>query len=101
LNTFFATQWRSYTALCLGCSLVALLEKITETTRKVLDVSDEVDLANDLAEAALQSSLSQINLTPEAAETGKCLYCDEPVIGRRWCDATCTRSWEEEKRRGK
>lgn len=63
-------------------------------------MTDEVDLANDFAEASLAHALAMIGKGKEAEETGHCLNCGEPVKpGHRWCDIFCRNDWTA--RRGK
>lgn len=65
-------------------------------------MSDEVDLANDLADLAVSKAvkLASDTIIP-VNETGKCWACDEKVDnGRRWCDAECRQLWEDLKRNG-
>lgn len=36
---------------------------------------------------------------PDAAYTGACLFCAEPLAPpRRWCDADCRGDWEREQK---
>jgi hypothetical protein len=64
---------------------------------------DEIDIANDLAEARRELKLREIQQRkPEIGPSGFCLLraCGEPLpAGHRWCDADCRDLWEKERRR--
>lgn len=62
------------------------------------DIADE---ANDTAELFLTEALSKSRQCANNAPVAKgtCLYCDEPLAGRRWCDAACRDAWQAEQPR--
>lgn len=66
-----------------------------------LNVADEADLASAMMEEQMARALSKAsNLTIPTNDTGKCLYCAEPVEhGRRWCNADCRELFEHEQRK--
>lgn len=60
-------------------------------------MSDEVDQANDIAEATAARRIQSIrNEPPAAMPTGFCLECDDPVeSGHRWCSPECRDMWSK------
>lgn len=58
-------------------------------------MADEADRANEQAERLLNAALNMRK--PEGPDaTGYCLWCGEPLTGkRRWCDAKCRDAWED------
>ena len=65
-------------------------------------MADIVDIANDLSEMVVELTILAIShAKPEAEATGKCLFCEEPLLPpRRWCDADCCAGWGRLQRRG-
>lgn len=72
-------------------------------------MADEVDLANDLAEHALQAALRQARTGNKLPPKGSCYFCDAElpmeaneqgvlVNKRLFCDADCAQDWEREQR---
>ena len=72
-------------------------------------MADEVDLANDLAEQALQAALRQARTGNKLPAKGSCHFCEEElpmeknehgvlVNKRLFCDADCAQGWEREQR---
>ena len=63
-------------------------------------MSDELDLAAEREEQ--ERAAARTLRKPEGpAATGRCLYCDEALGERRWCDVECARQWEKEHHHGK
>lgn len=67
-----------------------------------MDDADRVDALSEFtARINLQNSRRD---EPNVQPTGRCLYCDEPIIAdddrdvsrRRWCNAECRDEWELE-----
>lgn len=63
-------------------------------------MADIADIANDFAEADLQSRINAIRVPPPIVKsTGVCLTCETPLNdARRWCDADCRDQWEARRR---
>ena len=72
-------------------------------------MADEVDLANELAEQALQAALRQARTPNRLLPKGKCYFCDEDLpmetnengvqVNRKlFCDVDCARDWEHEQK---
>jgi hypothetical protein len=70
-------------------------------------MADEVDMANDSVERALEQALRQIRSAPAMAPKGFCYFCDEPLepiedngrlVPRLFCDRDCADDWEREQR---
>jgi hypothetical protein len=57
------------------------------------------DLA-DIAQTAMEMLATAIPRQPDGpAETGRCLWCDEPLPpGKRWCDTDCRDDFEHAQR---
>ena len=65
-------------------------------------MADEFDKASEFEQLLLDSLLYMQSKKPkeEAAATGQCLYCEEPLpVGLRWCDSDCRDDWEYEQKR--
>ena len=60
-------------------------------------MSDEIDLANDLLQQMIDAGIKQAQGNINAHnESGKCLWCEEPVQdNRRWCCAECRNDHEK------
>lgn len=60
-------------------------------------MADEVDVANDRAQAE-RDALAQVRKPePVIFCTGRCLNCNARVgKDRRWCDGDCRDAWEED-----
>ena len=58
-------------------------------------MADKVDEAQIYSELHLIKSLKNIKLT-KPTYSGFCLYCDEPVEQRRFCDSSCRIYYERE-----
>lgn len=60
---------------------------------------DEIDMASDMMEAQISRAVAKASGQEiPKNQTGKCLYCREPVEGgRRWCDADCREEYERRK----
>ena len=53
-------------------------------------LADEIDIANDDIQKRLNASLKTVNTSIETNQTGKCVWCEEPVVDeRRWCSPQC------------
>jgi hypothetical protein len=54
-------------------------------------MSDDIDRANDEVQNRLEETLSSIDVQEVPTnETGKCLWCEEPVENKkRWCSKEC------------
>jgi hypothetical protein len=62
-------------------------------------MSDEVDIADEVAETILQAQIEKARRQQDTVQaTGFCLFCDEPIEepGRRWCSSECRDDWELE-----
>lgn len=86
--------------------LYGVLRTIPELTER--EMADEVDMANDSVERALEHALKQIRSAPAMAPKGFCYFCEEPlepaeengelVHRRLFCDRDCADDWEREQR---
>ena len=64
-------------------------------------MSDDVDIANDLAQHAIDVGikLANRNIKKPSNQTGKCIWCENPVIDdRRWCSIDCRNEFEKYRR---
>ena len=53
-------------------------------------MADEIDMANDQVQKALDMTMKTINTTIDENTTGLCLWCGESVKDkRRWCSVEC------------
>ena len=57
--------------------------------------ADPLDLAADSAERERQASIAAIISQPTLPETGRCLWCSEPVPAGRFCDTDCAADWHK------
>ena len=60
-------------------------------------MSDAADFAQDLQEQLISRSLDNQKHTKTPSFSGFCLFCEEPVIERRYCDSLCREDHEKEK----
>ncbi len=55
----------------------------------------DFELAQKITDMQMEKSIEAArNSQPEAAATGACLYCGEPVETGRWCCPECRDDWE-------
>jgi RNA polymerase-binding transcription factor DksA len=53
-------------------------------------VADEADMANDQVQKALDATMKTLNTKIKENDSGKCIWCGDPVKDkRRWCSAEC------------
>lgn len=53
-------------------------------------MADEIDIANDQVQKALDATMRSVNTKIAENDTGKCIWCGEPVKDkRRWCSIEC------------
>jgi len=55
-------------------------------------VNDEADVANDYMQQMIDVGVSNAgkNIKKPSNQTGKCLWCEEPMKDdRRWCSTEC------------
>lgn len=53
-------------------------------------MADDIDVANEQVQKALDATMKTINTKIEDNNTGKCTWCGEPVPDkRRWCSVEC------------
>lgn len=53
-------------------------------------MADEIDIANDQVQKALDMTMRTINTKIDENTTGLCLWCGEPIKDkRRWCSVEC------------
>lgn len=60
-------------------------------------MSDIIDRANERAEEDLARAISAARNSNglQAAATGHCLWCAEPLAdGQRWCNSECRDDWQ-------
>lgn len=58
---------------------------------------DDMDSAAEVAEIFRTAAISGRKPEPSIAATGRCLSCQHKVKpGRRWCNAECRDTWENE-----
>ena len=58
-------------------------------------MSDEIDDANDELQKQIDATLSNVNTEVPDNDTGKCIWCEEPVKdNRRWCSVECRNEHE-------
>lgn len=60
--------------------------------------ADFADEAQEINEAFLEISLKKVPKTAPPF-SGFCLYCEEPVVQRRFCDSHCREAHEKSPRR--
>lgn len=61
-------------------------------------MADVADEAQALSETSLERSLKNISIKAPSF-SGVCLYCEEPVGRRRYCDSYCREQHESSLRR--
>jgi hypothetical protein len=64
-------------------------------------MSDDADVANDLAQHAVDVGIKLANnsIKKPSNQTGKCIWCEDPVIDdRRWCSIECRNEFEKYRR---
>lgn len=71
-------------------------------------MADEVDVANDSVERALQQAIARVRTTPVLPPKGSCYFCEEPlepfvqdgkpVHRKLFCDRDCAEDWEREQK---
>jgi hypothetical protein len=55
-------------------------------------MTDEIDIANDQVQKALDMTMRTINTEVKENDTGYCLWCGESIKQkdkRRWCSVDC------------
>jgi hypothetical protein len=55
-------------------------------------MTDEIDIANDQVQKALDMTMRTINTEVKENDTGYCLWCGESIKQkdkRRWCSVEC------------
>ena len=55
-------------------------------------MTDEIDIANDQVQKALDMTMRTINTEVKENDTGHCLWCGEDInkkYTRRWCSVEC------------
>jgi hypothetical protein len=60
-------------------------------------MADEIDMANEQVQKALDMTMRTINTTVEQNDTGHCLWCETKIIQkdkRRWCSVECRDEYE-------
>lgn len=61
-------------------------------------LSDEIDIANDQVQKALDATMRTVDTKIGENDTGECLWCKEPVKDkRRWCSVDCRDEYERYK----
>jgi len=58
---------------------------------------DEIDMANEQVQKALDMTMRTINTTVEQNDTGHCLWCEAKIKQkdkRRWCSVECRDEYE-------
>jgi len=68
--------------------------------RHMEHTADDLDRAANLSAERIAIEIFHIRQRAneaEAEQTGRCLYCGAPLLGRRWCDAGCRDYWQAEK----
>ena len=61
-------------------------------------MSDEVDVANDLAQHAIDVGIRNAHdkIKKPSNQTGRCIWCETPVKDdRRWCSVECRNEFEK------
>ena len=59
-------------------------------------MADEADIANNAIEMALNAKLKSVDTKVIENDTGKCIWCGEPVKDkRRWCSVECRDEQEQ------
>lgn len=61
-------------------------------------MADEFDRAAAYEEQDRQAAIAR-RKEEGPGLTGYCLHCEDPLAGRRWCDAHCRDAWEQEQKR--
>jgi len=71
-------------------------------------MADEVDVANDSVERALEQALRAVRSTPVLPPKGTCYFCEEElepveeggkaVHKKLFCDRDCADDWEREQK---
>jgi len=61
-------------------------------------LSDEIDIANDQVQKALDATMRTVDTKIGENDTGECLWCGEPIKDkRRWCSVDCRDEYERYK----
>ena len=61
-------------------------------------MSDIADRAQTLEALNLAGALASAGRAGRGPALGNaCLFCAEPLVGRRWCSAECRDGWQREK----
>jgi hypothetical protein len=64
------------------------------------EMPDEIDMANDLADLALNIALRNVSAGQKIAPKGACYFCEAKVEGQQlFCDADCAGDYEHEQKR--
>lgn len=59
-------------------------------------MADEADMANNAIEMALNAKIKSVDTKVTENDTGKCIWCGEPVKDkRRWCSVECRDEQEQ------
>lgn len=65
-------------------------------------MADEIDLANELAQHALNAAVERARTGAKLDPKGTCFFCDAPLDASNpaastlFCDADCKDDWEKE-----
>lgn len=58
---------------------------------------DEADVADEFIQRATEAAIAAARSNKlDAPYIGKCLYCEEPIAEKRWCNPECRDNWEKE-----
>ena len=53
-------------------------------------MADEIDIANEQVQKALEATMRTINTEVKENDTGECIWCGTAIKDkRRWCSAEC------------
>ena len=61
-------------------------------------IGDDADIANDLMQYAIDIGVRNAHdkIKKPSNQTGKCIWCEEPVKDdRRWCSTECRNEFEK------
>jgi hypothetical protein len=61
---------------------------------------DAADQAQDITEESIANALKKRKISPMPF-SGFCLFCQDPVIERRYCDSHCREDHEKQMRRNR